>query len=165
MQAKSSALDWRQNIAETARPYLTEPGAVIVRVCSGAADEVVSPLYRVQPHHRAGYDLGKVAWGRVTRLMNEDSSGSNYYVVRSYTNGQIVVENGWRSILLTAQRPLVRYGTMNRKGKFHVPASLDMRRTLCGRESEGLPVVSLAVEHRKLVEGQLCSRCAAKEAK
>jgi hypothetical protein len=95
--------DWIQRIADTARPALTEPGAVIVALSwADSSYWLATRLYNADDYSDSRA-LRKVVWGRITRLLNEDTAGVNLYAVHRYSDGTLVVYNGPDSIMLTEE--------------------------------------------------------------
>jgi hypothetical protein len=59
--------------------------------------------------------------------------------------------------------PLIRFGVVGRRRKWHVCAS-DGKTALCGWDGEGWTPVTLAAEHRAGVSNvEICARCRRKE--
>lgn len=92
-----ASLDWREGIAEAARPTLEANGVggVIVGLTTRGEPDYVSRFYS----HADPAKLRAILWGRWARVSNDDALGCNYYVVNRYEDGTIIVWNGMHSIL------------------------------------------------------------------
>lgn len=92
--------DWRGDILRAGLDLLDEPGAVIIRMSRMGAE----PVSRVYP--ASDYDstqrLRRVAVTRMSRLLNADQAGWNYYSVIRYAGGELVAWTGMHSVLAEA---------------------------------------------------------------
>ena len=72
---------WHLGIAAAARARLDCEGAVVVAVPAHTPAQCVSRVYAAR-EYATSRRLARVAWSRATGLINADTVGTNYYVVK-----------------------------------------------------------------------------------